>query len=233
MNKMKSIITISLLPMLLMGCSNESLSLEQRLHDAFLDVIEEDENDLRTLVSLTHEDSLVTWNQDNEKVLLFTLHRFPSSYIEGEVCAITWKESWLCSVKEYAKWYKDNKDNIKDVLLRTKQLLGMSNESRNTYISSLWFDPNDVYRPAYVANPTKPMSLTFAEDNPDFFKSWFTNEYYSSYDTNKLPWTRLGYTYDWSEESKDKYGLTEFIAFDGVSFTVEKTLTVEEFANAL
>ena len=114
MNKMKSIITISLLPMLLMGCSNVSLSLEQRLHDAFLDVIEEDENDLRTLVSLTHEDSLVTWNQDNEKVLLFTLHRFPSSYIEGEVCVITWKESWLCSVKEYAKWYKDNKDNMKD-----------------------------------------------------------------------------------------------------------------------
>ena len=45
----------------------------------------------------------------------------------------------------------------------------------------------------------------------------------------KLPWTRLGYTYDWSEEAKDKYGLTEFIAWKGTTVTVDKTLTVSEF----
>lgn len=215
---------------MLAACSRP---LEERLHNAFLDVIEEDESDLRPLVNLTHDDPLVSWNEANDKVLLFTLHRFPDSYKPGTTSTISWGESWLCSVKEYAKWYNDNKNNIKDPLLRTKQVLGMSNESKNTHISSLWINPSDVYRPAYVANPTKEMSLTFAEDNPADFKTWFNSQYYYSYDVSKLPWTRLGYTYDWSEEAKDKYGLSEFVAFNGVSFTVEKTLTVEEFVKTL
>ena len=234
MFKYKEVIILPLMVITLVQCSKSTpISLKERLHNAYLDVIEEDENDLRPLVNLTHDDPLVTWNESNDKVLLFTLHRFPTSYIEGTTCTITWGESWLCSAKEYAKWYLDNKNNIKDPLLRTKQLLGMSDDSRNTYISSLWFNPSDVYRPAYVTSPTKPMSLSFDEGNPDWFRAWFNSQYYYSYDVSKLPWTRLGYTYDWSKEAKDKYGLSEFIAFDGVSFVVEKTLPVEEFVNTL
>ena len=58
------------------------------------------------------------------------------------------------------------------------------------------------------------------------------SQYYYSYDVNKLPWTRLGYTYDWSKEAKDKYGLSEFIAFKGTTAIVEKTLLVEDFLSS-
>ena len=105
----------------------------------------------------------------------------------------------------------------------------MSDESKNTYISSMWFAPKDVSRPAYVTDPTKPMALTFGEGATDEYKTWFNSQYYYSYDVSKLPWTRLGYTYDWSEEAKDKYGLSEFIAWKGTTVTVEKTLLVEDF----
>ena len=223
---------LSLVVILLTGCANNNpapKTLKERLHDAYLDVIEEDENDLRSLVNLTKEDNRVTWNASNDKVLLFTLHRYPSSYPEGEEITFSWGESWLCSVKEYENWYKDNKSNIKDILLRTKQLLGMSDESKNTYISSMWFNPQDVSRPAYITDPTKPMQLSFPEGVADEYKAWFNSQYYYSYDVSKLPWTRLGYTYDWSEEAKDKYGLSEFIAWKGTTVTVEKTLLVEDF----
>ena len=229
MNLTRQLIKISILGTLLISCSNNKvIDLKERLHNAYLDVIEAKEENIRPLVSLTKNEENLYWSEDN-KVLLFTFHRFPSSYPDGEEITFTWGESWLCSVKEYENWYKSNKDNIKDPLLRTKQVLGMSDESKNTYISSMWFDPNDVQRPAYITDPTKQMSLQFDENETDEYKAWFSNQYYYSYDVAKLPWTRLGYTYDWSEEAKDCYGLSEFIAWKGTTVKVEKTLTVEEF----
>ena len=229
MNLTRQLIKISILGTLLISCSNNKvIDLKEKLHNAYLDVIEAKEENIRPLVSLTKNEENLYWSKDN-KVLLFTFHRFPSSYPDGEEITFTWGESWLCSVKEYENWYKSNKDNIKDPLLRTKQVLGMSDESKNTYISSMWFDPNDVQRPAYITDPTKQMSLQFDENETDEYKAWFSNQYYYSYDVAKLPWTRLGYTYDWSEKAKDRYGLSEFIAWKGTTVKVEKTLTVEEF----
>ena len=226
----KRIIVLALLPLFVISCSkNSGLTNQELLHKAYLDVIEATQEKIRPLVTLNKTDEKVTWNQAQEKVLLFTFHRYPSSYPENEEVTFTWGESWLCSVKEYVNWYKDNKNNIKDILLRTKQVLGMDEASQNTYITSMWFDPNDVSRPAYVTDPTKQMALQFEEDATDEYKEWFQSQYYYSYETKHLPWTRLGYTYDWSKEAKDRYGLTEFIAWKGTTVIVEKTLLVNEF----
>ena len=226
----KRIVVLALLPLFVISCSKDSgLTNQELLHKAYLDVIEATQEKIRPLVTLNKTDEKVTWNQAQDKVLLFTFHRYPSSYPENEEVTFTWGESWLCSVKEYVNWYKDNKNNIKDILLRTKQVLGMDETSQNTYITSMWFDPNDVSRPAYVTDPTKQMALQFEEGVTDEYKEWFQSQYYYSYETKHLPWTRLGYTYDWSKEAKDRYGLTEFIAWKGTTVIVEKTLLVNEF----
>lgn len=219
---------------LLGGCAKQSeLSNAELIHNAYLDVIEATEAKIRPLVNLTIDDENITWNEAQDRVLLFTFHRYPDSYPDGKEITFTWGESWLCSVKEYAKWYKENKSNIKDVLLRTKQVLGMDEESKNTYISSMWFDVKDLSRPAYVTDPTKPMKLEFDESVSEEYKTWFSSQYYYSYDVKHLPWTRLGYTYDWSREAKDRYGLSEFIAWKGTTVTVDKTLLVEDFVKTL
>ena len=226
----KRIVVLALLPLFVIGCSKDSgLTNQELLHKAYLDVIEATQEKIRPLVCFTKTDEKVTWNQAQDKVLLFTLHRYPDSYPDNEEVTFSWGESWLCSVKEYVNWYKDNKNNIKDILLRTKQVLGMDETSQNTYITSMWFDPNDVSRPAYVTDPTKQMALQFEEGVTDEYKEWFQSQYYYSYEVKHLPWTRLGYTYDWSKEAKDRYGLTEFIAWKGTTVTVEKTLLVNEF----
>ena len=226
----KRIIALALIPLFVVSCSKEpELSNQELLRKAYLDCIEATQEKIRPLVALTKTDEKITWNQAQDKILLFTFHRYPDSYPENEEVTFTWGESWLCSVKEYVNWYKDNKNNIKDVLLRTKQVLGMDETSQNTYITSMWFDPNDVSRPAYVTDPTKQMALQFDESATDEYKEWFQSQYYYSYETKHLPWTRLGYTYDWSKEAKDRYGLTEFIAWKGTTVTVDKTLLVNEF----
>ena len=232
--KSKHIISLLIIPTLLGACSKQvELTNEELLRNVYLDVIEATEEKIRPLVNLVQEDKNITWNEAKDKVLLFTFHRYPDSYPDGQEITFTWNESWLCSVKEYATWYLNNKDNIKDVLLRTKQVLGMDEASKNTYISSMWFDVKDLERPAYVTDPTKPMKLEFDENVSEEYKTWFASQYYYSYDVKHLPWTRLGYTYDWSKEAKDRYGLTEFIAWKGTTVTVDKTLTVEEFVKTL
>lgn len=233
MKHTRPVFLLSLLSVYLFGCSAPALSNQQRIHNAYLDCIEATNDKIRPLVNLTLDEERITWNDTKDRVLLFTFHRFPTSYPDGQEITFTWGESWVCSVKEYASWYQSNQSNIQDILLRTKQVLGMNEDSKNTYISSMWFDPHDLQRPAYITDPTKPMSLTFSESETDEYKSWFAEQYYESYDVNHLPWTRLGYTYDWSAEAKDRYGLSEFIAWKGTTVTVEKTLLVEEFAATL
>ena len=228
----KTLFALSSISFLLVACSNQD-DLKQRLHDAYLDVIETKEENIRPLVCLTKDDTNVYWNEAQDKVLLFTFHRYPDSYPDGQEVTFAWGESWLCSLKEYENWYLTNKKNIEDPLLRTKQVLGMSDESKNTYITSMWIDPSVVYRPAYITDPTKQMSLTFDENETQTYKDWFASQYYYSYDVSHLPWTRLGYTYDWSKEAKDRYGLTEFIAWKGTTVTVHKTMLVTDFLTSI
>lgn len=217
------------LPFLLLSCAKQTLTNEELLHQAYLNVIEATKDKLRPLINLVEGEDKVDWNQSKDKVLLFTFHRFPSSYPEKEEITFTWDESWVCSVKEYRNWAKANKDNITDPLLRTKQLLGMGEDSKNTYISSMWFSPSSLIRPAYVTDITKPMDITLEEGLSEEYQAWFKSQYYYSYEVKHLPWTRLGYTYDWSSEAKDRYGLSEFIAFKGTTVTVERTCLVSDF----
>ena len=224
---LKRLEVLSFLPFLLGGCG-KTLTNEELIRKAYLDCVEVSENKLRPLVNLVPSEEKVTWNESKDKVLLFTLHRYPSSYPDGQTITTSWGESWLCSFKEYQNWYVENKNNIKDPLLRTKQVLGMGEDSQNTYITSMWVNPNDVIRPAYETNPTKEMRLSFAEDVSETYKTWFASQYYYSYETKHLPWTRLGYTYDWSREAKDRYGLTEFLAWKNTTMTVDKTMLVTD-----
>ena len=43
------------------------------------------------------------------------------------------------------------------------------------------------------------------------------------------PWTRLGYTYDWTPGAKDDVGVTEFVVAKGAVATLEKVGTQREF----
>lgn len=223
----KRLEVLSFLPFLLGGCG-KNLTNKELIRNAYLDCIEATEDKLRPLVNLVQNEKKVTWNESKDRVLLFTFHRFPSSYPDGETITFTWGESWLCSFKEYQDWYVANKKNIKDPLLRTKQVLGMDETSPNTYITSMWVNPGDVIRPAYETDPTKEMKLSFSDDVSSDYKTWFASQYYYSYETKHLPWTRLGYTYDWSSEAKDRYGLSEFLAWSGTTVKVDKTMLVTD-----
>ena len=70
-----------------------------------------------------------------------------------------------------------------------------------------------------------------AASDPEY-KEWFDGNIIYSYFESDYPWTRLGYTYDWSGDGSE-YGLTEFLIFDGSKTEIEFTYTTDEFVDWL
>lgn len=59
------------------------------------------------------------------------------------------------------------------------------------------------------------------------FESWF----YQMKAGKDYPWTALGYTYDWGN-SRDVYGLSEFILRKGSTYHAVDTITIDKFISS-
>lgn len=211
------------------GCSS-GYDVQIHFNIAISNAMETKKENIRDLVNITYDDPNTLWNEDG-MVLMTTFHHYPSSYIEGEIITLNW-ESWVTSTKEFSNVYKKYKSSFSDNPdLRVKQLLGLDYNSANTHITSYWVNPDDLIRPAYVIDTTKPMKITFDEEISDDYKTWFYNQCgYAYYSDNKVPWTRLGYTYDYYP-GKDRYGLSEFVISKDkkAEVIVDKTELVKDF----
>ena len=65
MKNRSALFILPIFSILLVACKGaESLTLEERLHNAYLDSIEAKEENIRPLVNLTKEDKNVSWKDD-------------------------------------------------------------------------------------------------------------------------------------------------------------------------
>ncbi len=116
-------------------------------------------------------------------------------------------------------------DKPLDPTLRLEAVLGLPPASGAKYLVQMWVSQRDLFRPSpdpeisdHEAELDFPVSPTFVTVNPDYV-AWFTNRKATAYTGKKpVPWTRLGYTYDWGNSS-NKVGLSEFV--------IRKSSTIE------
>ena len=109
------------------------------------------------------------------------------------------------------------------------QLIGLPEDSGYTHVSAFWCDPEELIRPAYSTDITKELDASALDGSMlGEHEQWFEGNIIWSYFASAYPWTRLGYTYDWNEDS-DEYGLTEFIILPGSEVEVEWTITTDDF----
>ena len=229
---MKKLISISsfILIFSLASCGAKPLTNEELYDNACKDAVFATEDKIKPIVEITKDNKDVKWN-DNGQVLMCSFHHYPSSYIEGTTTVTSWGESWLVSVKEFSNWYKQEKGKFSDYLMRTRQIMGVDPNKAHTHISSFYVNPSDLFRPAFEPDITKQISkLSLPTDGDPEFIAWFKdNTYYSYFEAEpRLPWTRLGYTYDWAPNDNG-YGLSEFILRKNSSIFIEKTAEVESF----
>lgn len=147
---------------------------------------------------------------------------------------------WAYSDKEFLKWFQENKDKVTNWNLRLRQLMGKAPDYSATHFTVFWADVKDVFRPAFVPDPTSGMmnvafSGAFEEDDSEnamWFKNWFDENKRKAYAREGgYPWTRLGYTYDWGRTDGSKYGLSEFIVKDGAKLEVKFTRGTKAYLN--
>jgi hypothetical protein len=129
---------------------------------------------------------------------------------------------------------------FEDRPLSIEQLLGLApnggkdGQGNNRAFVELWVSPQDLFRPApdpeitdHEAGLDFPVSgqfLTISEDHIRWFKKFKS----MSYEETGLPWTRLGYTYDWGNPNST-VGLSEFVIKEGADIKVFSIASTEEY----
>ncbi len=224
--------TAILLLAALTGCEAEkNPSSEELWKAAMTDAVFSEDSEVRELVALTNEDSRVIWDESGRRVLLLSWHDYDDECAPGTSIGTEFGDIWATSVGEMQAWYEDNSDT-EDWNLRFAQLLGVHEDEGYTRFTAFWVAPEDVIRPAYVTDVTRQMKNDYSCVTDEAYKAWFDRNILWSYFESDYPWTRLGYTYDWSG-GESEYGLTEFLIFDGSKTEIEFTYTTAEFVDWL
>jgi hypothetical protein len=119
------------------------------------------------------------------------------------------------------------------------------------YFVELWVKPEDLIRPCinnnllsnscaadlfplYPEDPFKDLfAISATKDQP--YQDWYKKERSEKYKDQFMPWTRLGYTFDWGtnfqeypQKSPEK-GFTEFIVKPGSEVIIEGGIPTHEY----
>lgn len=213
--------------------TEQSLSVEELYAAAVNDAMTIESEEILPVISLAPGSADAVYNEKGDKVLLLTWHKYPDSYPDHAEVTIEWGEVWTFSPAEIAEWYDENSSDVKDWDMRFRQLIGLKPDTQNTHFTAMWVEPEDILRPAYVTEIDEIHMTESFETEPDAdYKEWFDANIINSYFDDAYPWTRLGYTYDWSGDGGE-YGLSEFLVEDGAQVEVEYTCTTKEFLDKL
>lgn len=213
--------------LLLAGCASEPAPSNQELWAAAMaDAVFSEDSEVMELVCLTPQDPRVIWDDAGERVLLVTWHAYEEPCKPGDALAHT--DIWATSLGEMEDWYQENAGGVTDWELRFAQLLGMPDDGSCTRFSAFWISPSEVIRPAYVTDVTAQMENGYDQITDPVYQTWFDDNILYSYFESAYPWTRLGYTYDWSG-GESVYGLTEFLIADGSQVEIAFTCSTEDF----
>ena len=216
---------VSLLP--LAGCTREAPPSQAELWaGAMADAVFSEDSEVMELVCLTPEDPQVIWDESGERVLLVTWHNYEEPCKPGQ--ALEHENIWATSLGELEDWYLENGSEVSDWELRLAQLLGVHADEGYTRFTAFWVKPSEVIRPAYVTDVTAQMSNGYDQITDPDYRAWFDANILYSYFQSDYPWTRLGYTYDWSGGDSE-YGLTEFLIADGSKTEIAFTYSTEDF----
>ncbi len=195
---------------------------------AMCDAVVAEPDEIRPLVEITKDSELVTWNEDGDKVLMLSWNRHPERYIRDSVYTVD-DPIWTFTDQEIISWYRDNKDEVKDWILRLEELIGLPENSGYTHVTAFWCEEDEILRPAYETDITEQIEPSDLDGSSlGELEDWFNENILYSYIYSAYPWTRLGYTYDWKGDS-DEYGLSEFIIIPGSSVEIEWTISTSEF----
>jgi len=122
---------------------------------------------------------------------------------------------------------------------RLAQLLGVPLPASYDTFVEIWVKPMDLFRPCPdPAIDDSACQIEFPRDVSASHRRWINDlratQYYQpepEVNSNKqaYPWTQLGYTYDWSPQSPDHRGPSEFILKSGARIEVQSLTSSADY----
>lgn len=125
--------------------------------------------------------------------------------------------------------------------MRLLQMYGLSPDCDYDIMVKFYADPNGMFRPAHdpdITTTSAPLQFpsyvdekfTVGETN---FREWYRYSVSAAYeDDSPLPWTQLGYTYDWHHGAQHE-GLSEYVVSHNTLIKVKSSETAWEFVQNL
>ena len=176
----------------------------------------------RYLTAITPYNNDLLWkNQasDERKLLMVTWgdEWYSQNYRPGDEFIVSPAHPvWVTAAPEMKQWLRDNPVGPDELTMRIRQLLGMPPDTAKTLFVEFWVRPDQLFRPSpdpeisdHEAELTFPESPYFTIDTD--YRNWFNDLRSTQYTWPwAMPWTRLGYTYDWGDQT-DHIGMSEFI----------------------
>lgn len=196
-----------------------------------------------SLFPLNKENKDLVWNEQG-KVLVLTW-KSQSSYDNFVKPATSTSSNeayvmWVTLAPQLKRFCNDFVNKTPNVTqealeLRLKQYLGLHYDWTYDVFAELWVSPEDLFRPCVdpqVDDATCDMK--FGKDIPTVknianYKKFYQNLYYNDFRLLPgVPWTGLGYTFDWKDNGTD-IGASEYIMTPGAGYTIKQSYSTAEY----
>lgn len=184
-------------------------------------------------------------------LLVQTVNYKPVSAVDVGDPFTTAGDTWIAvpgEMDQVCAEYQCSRKNVDELDLIFKQVIGLPPDADYSVLSRFWVRPSDVVRPCTNVDPmvsSCPQLMTNTViGGTDWSSFLFGQGMYSWREPRKgtampriscaqdyqnttngncygFPWTRLGYTYDWTPGAKDDRGVTEFVVPKGTTAFLE------------
>lgn len=197
----------------------------------------------RDLSYITTDNTNLIWRTNPtsgvSEVLVASFMRasIAANYTVGQYTLMKYGNSWVTLVPELKNFCQNYAGT--NLYLRLKQLLGLPATSLNDTIVEFYVDPQ------YLLRPSRDPEITDREAEVSFrtnalyaaavstnYTAWFQTEIAGhNYGMtngiwNGVPWTQVGYTYDWLKTGNNIAGLSEFVIPGGMLFSPPYSISV-------
>jgi hypothetical protein len=125
--------------------------------------------------------------------------------------------------------------------LRLKERLGLHYSRNYDVFAELWVHPGDLFRPCVdPGTDDTQCDISFGATVPQVkniadYPAFYKNLYYGDFRSQPgVPWTGLGYTYDWAKvlsKPKHVHGESEFVLAPQSPYDVDQALSTMEYCS--
>lgn len=207
-------------------------------------VTAEEKEKANNLLAINPENNQLVWNESGTKLLVVTwkatgaYENFlkPYTATSDNEEYVTWV-TLAPQVQDFCSNFLENSSrNAKEDLdVRLKQYHGLNASWGYDVFVELWVSPEDLFRPCVDPETNDAAcELDFGKTTPVVknikdYKEFYKNLYYKSFRSSApVPWTGLGYTYDWGNRHSE-VGASEFILVPNAPYEIGRVIPTMDY----